>query len=106
MTLSLILPKIYLLKCHLQENKTDTLRFLHLHFKQAQEHLRIAMDGTPPLTCLWQAAICTRPDAVSHCNTRQKIALFTIIQNIPESNYSYVLKGSLTLTYERQCLPR
>lgn len=63
MTLSLILPKIYLLKCHLQENKTDTLRFLHLHFKQAQEHLRIAMDGTPPLTCLWQAAICTRPDA-------------------------------------------
>lgn len=25
MTLLLILPKIYLLKCHLQENKTDTL---------------------------------------------------------------------------------
>lgn len=39
MTLPLILPKIYLLKCHLQENKTDTLSFLHLHLKQAQEHL-------------------------------------------------------------------
>lgn len=48
MTLSLILPKIYLLKCHLQENKTDTLSFRHLHFKQAQEHLRVAITGLLP----------------------------------------------------------
>jgi len=50
MTLLLILPKIYLLKCHLQENKTDTLSFLHLHLKQAQEHLWIPIHRTPPLT--------------------------------------------------------
>lgn len=47
MTLLLILPKIYLLKCHLQENKTDTLSFLNLHLKQAQEHLPIPKYWTP-----------------------------------------------------------
>lgn len=106
MTLSLILPKIYLLKCHLQENKTDTLSFLHLHFKQAQEHLALPWMGLLPSPVSGRQRSALGLTQLSHCNTRQKIALFTIIQNIPESNYSYVLKGSLTLTYERQCLPR
>lgn len=59
MTLLLILPKIYLLKCHLQENKTDTLSFLDLHLKQAQEHLceEFQYIGLLSSPSPWQATI-------------------------------------------------
>lgn len=36
---------------------------------------------------------------------RGKNRAFTVIQNVQQSNYCKVLKGSLTLTYERQCFP-
>lgn len=57
MTLLLILPKIYLLKCHLQENKTDTLSFLHLHLNKHKSICEFQSLRLLPSPSLWQAGI-------------------------------------------------
>lgn len=70
MTLLLFLPKIYLLKCHLQKNKMDTLSSLFPLTTSMGTSVN-SVHQIPPLT--WAlAGYDLQTEAASHCTMRQK----------------------------------